>query len=250
MLKLIPLPIFDDNYIWVLHDHRRALAVDPGLAAPLEDFLAAQGLQLSALLVTHHHHDHTGGLAELLASRPDLPVYGPARIAAVNRPLDGGETITVLDQAFEVIAVPGHTLDHLAYHAAPWLFCGDTLFAAGCGRLFEGTPTQMHASLARLGALPADTLVCCTHEYTLSNLKFARAVEPGNAALREREVTEQARRAQGLPTLPSNMALERATNPYLRCSEPGVIGAARHHGATDDTEPEVFAAIRRWKDHF
>ncbi|MBM3116688.1 hydroxyacylglutathione hydrolase [Jeongeupia naejangsanensis] len=250
MLKLIPLPIFDDNYIWVLHDHRRALAVDPGLAAPLEDFLTASGLQLAALLVTHHHLDHTGGLAGLLASRPDLPVYGPARVAGVNRPLVGGETVSVLDHDFDVIPVPGHTLDHLAYYAAPWLFCGDTLFAAGCGRLFEGSATQMHASLTRLGALPADTLVCCTHEYTLSNLKFARAVEPANAELREREVVEQARRAQGLPTLPSNMALERATNPYLRCAEPGVIGAARHHGATDDTEPEVLAAIRRWKDHF
>ncbi|AOY02256.1 hydroxyacylglutathione hydrolase [Jeongeupia sp. USM3] len=249
-MALTPLPIFDDNYIWVLHDDRHALAVDPGLAAPLERFLAGRGLQLAALLVTHHHHDHTGGLAGLVAARPGLPVYGPARVAGVNRPLTGGETVTALGRDFDVLAVPGHTLDHLAYHAAPWLFCGDTLFAAGCGRLFEGTPAQMHASLSRLAALPGDTLVCCTHEYTLSNLKFARAVEPGNADLRERETVEQARRARGLPTLPSSMALERATNPYLRCAEPGVIGAARHHGAIDDTGEEVLAAIRRWKDTF
>ncbi|GHD65645.1 hydroxyacylglutathione hydrolase [Jeongeupia chitinilytica] len=250
MLELTPLPIFDDNYIWVLHDHRRALAVDPGLAAPLEDFLRARDLQLAALLVTHHHHDHTGGLAALAAARPGLPVYGPARVAEVNRPLAGGETVTVLDRDFTVLAVPGHTLDHVAYHAAPWLFCGDTLFAAGCGRLFEGTPAQMYTSLHALAGLPDETLVCCTHEYTLSNLKFAGAVEPDNADIRQRRIDDEDKRRLDLPTLPSTMARERATNPYLRCHEDAVIAAAREHGARDDSPVEVLAAIRRWKDRF
>ncbi|BCL76172.1 hydroxyacylglutathione hydrolase [Jeongeupia sp. HS-3] len=250
MLELTPLPIFDDNYIWVLHDHRRALAVDPGLAAPLERFLAGRGLQLDALLVTHHHHDHTGGLAELVAAHPGIPVYGPARIPEVNRVLAGGETINVLDLSVDVLAVPGHTLDHLAYYGAPWLFCGDTLFGAGCGRLFEGSPAQMYASLSKLAALPPETLVCCTHEYTLSNLKFARAVEPDNIATQDRDDADRAKRAQGQPTLPSTIALERATNPFLRCSEATVIAAASARHANGADPVSVLAAIRSWKDHF
>lgn len=254
-MHLTALPAFSDNYIWLLHDGGDAVVVDPGDAGPVREALASQGLRLRAILVTHHHGDHTGGVAEL-AQGLDGPVYGPADepMPVPVVPLHAGSSLEVLGHRFDVIDVPGHTRGHIAYAQrgadAPLLFCGDTLFSAGCGRLFEGTPAQMHASLARLNALPGDTRVCCAHEYTLSNLRFAAAVEPANEDVVRHRVWCEARRADGLPTLPATLANERLINPFLRCDQPGVVAAARSHGAAGDDGVEVFAALRRWKDQF
>ncbi len=241
----------------MLHDGRQALVVDPGEAAPVMRALDAQRLALGGILVTHHHPDHVDGVDELRAVLHG-PVFGPARerIPQPCTPLADGDHCELLGLRFDVIDVPGHTAGHIAYvhrppdGAAPILFCGDTLFSAGCGRLFEGTAEQMHASLERLAALPGDTRVCCAHEYTLSNLRFAAAVEPGNAAVAEHTVRCEAQRARGEPTLPSTLALERALNPFLRCTEPAVVRVAQALGAADASGPAVFAALREWKNVF
>lgn len=253
-----PIPAFSDNYIWAWHDGHRAAVVDPGEPAGVLKWLAAQGVELDTILLTHHHADHTGGVAAL-RERTGARVIGPVR-EAMPEPLqrvDGGDTVRVLGREFEVIAVPGHTSGHIAYYCAEWLgapclFCGDTLFSGGCGRLFEGTPAQMQASLARLAALPGTTRVCCTHEYTLSNLRFALAVEPDNAALIEYHQTCIGLRAQGRPTLPSNMALEQRINPFLRTTEPGVIDSAKARAPTlSHPDPlSVFTTLREWKNQF
>ena len=242
-MNLTALPAFTDNYIWMLDDGTSAVVVDPGEAAPVQAALDARQLALAAILVTHHHGDHVGGV-DALRSRLSGPVYGPRResIPAPYVALDDGDTVEVLGQRFEVIDVPGHTAGHIAYfHAgrdgAPLLFCGDTLFSGGCGRLFEGTPAQMHASLSKFAALPADTRVCCTHEYTLSNLRFAAAVEPGNGAITAYTQRCQATREAGQPTLPSSMAQELAINPFLRCTQPEVVRMARElAGLSKDPE--------------
>jgi hydroxyacylglutathione hydrolase len=252
----IALPAFTDNYIWLLHDGHRALVVDPGEAPPVLAALDAHRLTLAAILVTHHHPDHVGGLADL---RPRLagPVFGPARerIPGPFTPVHDGDRIEALGLGFEVIEVPGHTAGHVAYlyrpvGEAPILFCGDTLFSAGCGRLFEGTAAQMHASLARLAALPSDTRVCCAHEYTLSNLRFAAAVEPDNPEIAAQVEACRVLRARGLPTLPSSIGREREINPFMRCDVAAVIAAAREHGATDDGGAAVLGALREWKNGF
>ncbi len=256
MPVLTPLPAFSDNYIWMLHDGRTAWVVDPGDAAPVLTALHSHGLALGGILVTHHHADHVGGVQAL---RPVLngPVFGPARerIPEPFTPLNDGDVVELLGLRFQVIDVPGHTAGHIAYAqldaaAEPLLFCGDTLFSAGCGRLFEGTPAQMSNSLARLATMPADTRVCCTHEYTLSNLKFATAVEPGNVDVLHHTRACQALRQAGQPTLPSSMDLERRINPFLRCSEPAVVAAARRQGADNDDAVAVLAALREWKNRF
>ena len=256
-MKLVALPAFSDNYIWMLHDGRQAVVVDPGEAAPVRAVLDAQGLALAAILVTHHHPDHVGGI-DGLRSRLQGPVYGPAREAIPPPfvPLAGGARAEALGQAFQVLDVPGHTAGHIAYFLpargaeAPLLFCGDTLFSGGCGRLFEGTPAQMHASLARLAALPGDTRVCCAHEYTESNLKFALAVEPGNVDLLDYSAACRALRADGQPTLPSTIARERAINPFMRCDAAAVIESATARGAADRSGPAVLGALREWKNQF
>lgn len=255
---MLPLPAFSDNYIWMLHDARHALVVDPGDAAPVLQALHGMGLSLQAILVTHHHGDHVGGVSALREAT-GAAVYGPAR-EPMPEPiarLTGGEAITALGLRFSVIDVPGHTAGHIAYYCAdtdgaPLLFCGDTLFSGGCGRLFEGTPAQMQASLDALAALPGDTRVCCAHEYTLSNLKFARAVEPGNAALSEYITRCEALRQAGQPTLPARMATERAINPFLRTRQASVAQAARGFDArVDPQQPAaVLAALRQWKNEF
>ncbi len=255
-MNLIALPAFFDNYIWMLHDGHHAVVVDPGESAPVIKALDLHKLQLGAILVTHHHADHVGGVDEL-RSRLQGPVYGPRR-ERIPQPcvaLDDGDQINVLGLRFDVIDVPGHTSGHIAYFtqdggAEPILFCGDTLFSGGCGRLFEGTPAQMHHSLSRLADLPGSTRVCCAHEYTLSNLKFARAVEPINHDLTDYIAWCEAQRALGRPTLPSSINTERRVNPFLRCAEPGVALTAQTRGAQTTDPVAVLAALRQWKNEF
>lgn len=256
-MNLVALPAFADNYIWMLHDGPEALVVDPGEAAPVLNALQAHRLTLSRILVTHHHADHVGGLAAL---HPVLSgeVHGPAgeTMPVPVVPVRGEMHSTWRQARITVMDVPGHTAGHVAYvvepgDAAPaMLFCGDTLFSGGCGRLFEGSAEQMHQSLQSLCALPDDTLVCCAHEYTLANLRFALAVEPGNADLIDYQARCSQRRAAGQPTLPSSVALERRINPFLRCEQPAVVAAAQRHGATGTTPVEVLAALRTWKNTF
>ena len=258
-MKLIPLPAFQDNYLWLLHDGRRALVVDPGDASPVLAALGEGGLQLEAILVTHHHPDHVGGV-DALREATGARVFGPARerIPEPLQRLEEGNAIEALGLRFEVIDVPGHTAGHIAYYCAhpgdedaPLLFCGDTLFSGGCGRLFEGTAAQMHDSLGKLAALPGDTRVCCAHEYTLGNLKFATAVEPGNSRLSHYRQQCELRRSHGEPTLPSSIALEREVNPFLRTRIPEVAQAAHAYDAADvNDEVAVFAALRQWKNEF
>lgn len=258
MIQIAALPAFNDNYIWLLQDpaRRRCAVVDPGDSAPVLAWLAEHpGWQLTDILVTHHHKDHTGGVLALkqhCAAR----VLGPAleEIPGRDLALEDGQRIRVLDRDWQVLHVPGHTAGHIALFGEndgqPLLFCGDTLFSAGCGRLFEGTAEQMHASLQRLASLPEQTRVYCTHEYTLSNLRFALAVEPDNAALQHYHAQASALREQGLPTLPSTLALEQAINPFLRVRESTVRRRAEEqaerHLASDS---EVFATLRGWKDN-
>lgn len=237
MSSLLPVPAFDDNYIWLLHDGIQALIVDPGDAAPVHAVLAQYHLTLVAILLTHHHGDHTGGITAL-CSRYGVPVYGPANSPAhglITHPLENGDSVVVGNWQFAVIAVPGHTLDHIAFHSIDEniLFCGDTLFSAGCGRVFEGTHEQMYHSLQRLAVLPEDTCICCAHEYTLSNLRFAAAVEPQNVEISGYMLQCEKLQRDGLPTLPSTMGLEKSINPFLRCQN-----------------AEEFAMRREWKNRF
>ena len=259
MLKIDALPAFTDNYIWLLQDpeQRTCVAVDPGDAGPVQAWLDAhRDWRLTDILITHHHHDHVGGVLQL-KERHGAKVHGPAEetIPGRDNALTDGQSIEVLGHRFEVIEVPGHTSGHIAYYhddpKEPLLLSGDTLFAAGCGRLFEGTAAQMFSSLQRLTALPANTRIYCTHEYTLSNLRFAQAVEPDNPEIGERlEQVIRLRDAKRI-TLPSELRIEHATNPFLRSAEGAVAAAAsRHAGRQLDTPENVFAALRAWKDSF
>jgi hydroxyacylglutathione hydrolase len=258
--ELVAIPAFSDNYIWMLHNGTDAVVVDPGEAAPVIKTLHEKGLTLAAILVTHHHADHIGGIDELKSSLhlpADFIVYGPAgeHIPQTTHELTEGDHIEVLGLQFEIIDVPGHTAGHIAYAQrgephAPLLFCGDTLFSAGCGRLFEGTPAQMFDSLSKLSALPADSRVCCTHEYTLSNLRFAAAVEPGNVTRAAYHERCNALRAAGHITLPSSLALELQINPFLRCQQEEVVTQALAHGAASADPVHVFAALREWKNNY
>jgi len=255
LMVLHPLPAFSDNYIWCLHDGRNALVVDPGEADGVLGWLHEQKLQLRTVLITHHHPDHTGGVDALRAAT-GAEIIGPMRerLPEPVRRVGGGEHIEALGLNFEVIDVPGHTSGHIAYFApqvdgAPLLFCGDTLFSGGCGRLFEGTPAQMHASLTRLASLPEDTRVCCTHEYTLSNLAFARTVDPGNGELSDYASHCQQLRSQNFPTLPSSIGLEKRINPFLRTHQAALMQAASVRAGEPQNDPiSVFAVLREWKN--
>ena len=258
MTTIIPIPAFADNYIWLLRDGPHAAVVDPGEARPVLDYLEREGLSLAAVLATHHHNDHVGGIEDLLAAYP-APVFGPAHetIPRIAHALEDGAVVSLpgMPVRLRVIDIPGHTAGHIAYFGdvggEPSLFCGDTLFAAGCGRIFEGTPAEMWASLCTLAALPGGTHVYCGHEYTLANLRFALAVEPENQALWERQAQAQAMRERGLPTLPSTIALEHATNPFLRAGLAHVrAAAAAHAGHAIADDVESFTVLRAWKNAF
>ncbi len=258
-LSLVALPAFADNYIWMLHDGKRALVVDPGDADVVFEALKRLSLRLETILVTHHHIDHTGGV-DALRETTGAMVFGPLTEAMPEpiRRLEGGDKVQAMGLNFDVIDVPGHTSGHIAFYAdsadsadsAPLLFCGDTLFSGGCGRLFEGTPAQMLDSLTKLASLPSHTRVCCTHEYTLSNLKFARAVEPNNAALIQYQAECVALREAKVPTLPSTIAKELQINPFLRSDQAEVVHAAQQLDPTATDAVAVFTAIRQWKNNF
>lgn len=252
---LTALPAFQDNYIWGLSLDGQALLVDPGDATMADDWLAREGLALAAILVTHHHADHTAGLAALRQGHPEAPVFGPDEdIAGLDHLLAGGETLDLPPfGTVRVLPVPGHTRHHLAFHlpAERLLFCGDALFSAGCGRLFEGSPADLQASLDTLAALPPATRICCAHEYTLANLRFAAAVEPSNLRLAARERQALELRERGLPTLPVTLGEELGYNPFLRTREPAVVTRASLEAGQDLTPGQaVMAVLRRWKDVF
>ncbi|WP_227370604.1 hydroxyacylglutathione hydrolase [Halomonas sp. M20] len=255
MLSVIPIPAFNDNYIWLLRQDSTTdvAVVDPGDAKPVIQYLERENLTLSTILITHHHHDHTGGLPEL-TKRYSPRVIGPnnPQIKEIQERVSDGDDFRVLGRRFEVMAVPGHTLDHIAFlgpGTPSLLFCGDTLFCGGCGRLFEGTPEQMQASLSRLASLSEDTLVFAAHEYTLANLRFAQAAEPDNK-IRDR-LMKECQRARDLdrPTLPSTIGRERQINPFLRVDSETLRSTASAHGSTDTAE-STFATLRAWKDNF
>jgi hydroxyacylglutathione hydrolase len=259
-LEYVPVPAFEDNYIWLVSDGRYAVAVDPGEAAPVRAYLAKRGWRLSAILLTHHHQDHVGGVADLLNGQ-DVPVYGPAgeAIEHLTYRLKSGDRVSIAEPALElgVLDVPGHTRGHIAYFQAadpagtPHVFCGDTLFACGCGRLFEGTPAQMLKSLDELAALPGATQVHCAHEYTLSNIRFALACEPNNGQLQAWRDEASALRQRGVPTLPTTIAHERAVNPFLRSDSLAIHATLAEQ--LHETVPDRLAAftlMREWKNRF
>ncbi|MCP5292857.1 MAG: hydroxyacylglutathione hydrolase [Burkholderiales bacterium] len=260
-LRIYPIPAFRDNYIWIIHNTTSATVIDPGDAHPVLDYLQSNKLQLESILITHHHSDHTGGNGMLL-DRFDVPIYGPIHetIPTVTHPLQGGDTVHLppLSLSLAVIDVPGHTSGHIAYFGSlpgpekkNILFCGDTLFACGCGRLFEGTPLQMYQSLQKLTDLPEDTLVYCTHEYTLSNISFARTVEPSNSDLQQFEHHASQLRNRNQATIPTNIATEKNCNPFLRCNQSEIIKMASQYAGKKLSEPlDIFIALREWKNNF
>jgi len=257
MINITPIPAYSDNYIWLIQfgDHQ-AVVIDPGDAAPVQKALQQQGLQLTAILITHNHWDHINGI-EALLDQHQVPVYGPASAPKSNQtpglshPCMAGERIQIGELDLKVMDVPGHTQDHIAFYGHQILFCGDTLFAAGCGRLLGGSAEQLHDSLNKIAKLPIDTDIYCTHEYTLNNLKFAQTVEPGNKQIMQRIISETEKRQQGRPTLPSTLELELATNPFLRCQSDEVISSAEKFSAKTLTSPaQVFKTLRYWKDGF
>jgi hydroxyacylglutathione hydrolase len=246
---------FRDNYIWLISDSatRQALVVDPGDARPVLTTLQTEQLNLAGILVTHHHSDHSGGIRQLVEQYPKIPVFGPKNesIAGITVPVQEGNIVTVagISMQFQVLDLPGHTRGHVGFYSPGVLFCGDVLFSVGCGRLFEGTPAQMWTSLSKISSLPEETLMYCAHEYTLDNIAFAKWVEPHNTALLQREQEAHLLQDQDLPTVPSQLAVEKQTNPFLRSEVATVIHAAEHFaGRTLTSATEVFATIRHWKD--
>ncbi|TQV86761.1 hydroxyacylglutathione hydrolase [Aliikangiella coralliicola] len=259
-MAITPIPAFNDNYLWLLDNGVDAIVVDPGDAAPVDAYLKSNNLNLAAILITHHHGDHIGGVPRL-KQMYGCRTYGPSNdsVNGLDYRLDQGDSITIeeLGLSFQVIDVPGHTRGHIAYFmpesslCTNGLFCGDTLFSGGCGRLFEGTPQQMWQSMQKILSLPENTKIYPAHEYTLSNLKFASEVEPQNQHLTHYIEKVKALRELNQPSLPSELSVEKQVNPFLRIREPSVISSAMHRVSRDTlSEPEVFAVIRQWKDSF
>jgi len=253
---ILALPAFNDNYIWMIihRESNQAVVVDPGDAHVVSETLSTFDFKLHGILITHHHWDHVNGVEELV-KQYSVPVYGPnnPKLAYIDHILYDEDVITLepLQLRFQVMTVPGHTLDHIAYFGQEWLFCGDTLFSGGCGRLFEGTPAQLYQSLQRMAKLPPETRVYCAHEYTLRNLEFAQLIEPNNQQLLERLQKVRHLRERGLPTIPSTITTENEINPFLRCNQPIVVAAAEKFCETRlGDQIAVFAALRRWKDTF
>lgn len=256
MLTITAIPAFSDNYIWLMSQKGNAWVVDPGDATPVIETLNAQSLSLEGILITHHHRDHTGGINQLLEQWPKAKVFAPHsdKIPTATHRVSEGDTLKLLGVKLSVLEVPAHTLDHIAYfcdnlRGSPAVFCGDTLFSGGCGRVFEGTYTQMHHALQKLATLPNSTAIYCTHEYTLANLNFAKEIEPNNDALEKRLDFVRMLRSDGTITLPSQLSLEKNINPFLRCDQPEVIQAAKQINSASN-EVEVFSAIRELKDNF
>ncbi|MCW8931306.1 MAG: hydroxyacylglutathione hydrolase [Gammaproteobacteria bacterium] len=255
MINIKAIPAFSDNYIWMLHaeEQKQVVLVDPGEAQQILHLVKTQHIEPVAILLTHHHADHTGGVSQLLKKFPDMKIYGPEKekISSMTHPLKEDDEVFIpeINARFKVIDVPGHTSGHIAYYSPGILFCGDTLFACGCGRVFEGTMAQMEHSLSKLALLPAETMVYCAHEYTLDNIGFAKWVEPDNKNLLQREIEDNNKRKQEIPTVPSTLEMELKTNPFLRYKTPEVIEAAeKFSGKKLTTNAEVFGAIRYWKD--
>lgn len=262
MLSIVPIPAFSDNYIWLITSSaqasRRAFVVDPGDAGPVIGYMEEHQLTLAGILLTHHHPDHVGGVEKLLDyAGMGVSVIGPDndKIPYISRYVKEGDRLEVLGVGFDVIEVPGHTLDHIAFYTdqtpAPSLFCGDTLFVAGCGRIFEGTAAQMYESLSKLASLPGNTVFYCAHEYSLSNLRFAQVVEPEREALESYVAECEELRRQNTPTLPSTIAKELDINPFLRSKQASVKAAAEAYSGEQLDDPvEVFRVTREWKDNF
>jgi len=266
MLKISAIPAFSDNYIWCIYNDqsKQAIIVDPGSAQAVEDFLSENQLELEAILITHHHPDHVGGVNHLKKTYSSKVIgFKHAKLSFIDHAVTQGDEIKLLDSHFQVLEVPGHTLDHIAYfspastnesqnqHTQPWLFCGDTLFSGGCGRLFEGTPEQMHSSLAKFSALPKDTEIYCAHEYTLSNLDFAKSLMPNNSDLQDYAEHCAALREQLKPTIPSTLDIELKINPFLRMGDKSLIDKLKLENYSSETTPEeIFAAVRKAKDTF
>ena len=255
MINIEPIKAFDDNYIWLMTTNEGSIVIDPGESINLLKAIEQKNLKLDAILITHHHYDHTGGIEELLMKYPNLKVYGPNNnLDSIKSRLIDGEILNVIGIDFKVIEIPGHTLDHIAYYAninnSPILFCGDTLFAGGCGRVFEGTFDQMYESLMKLKKLPQNTRIYCGHEYTINNLKFAKAVEPDNVDLIKRYNDAINLRKNNKPTLPSTLSIELKTNPFLRAEKNNVQKIISNKFKTGFSEKEIFTALRQWKDNF
>ncbi|EAR54831.1 putative hydroxyacylglutathione hydrolase GloB [Photobacterium sp. SKA34] len=252
MLTVKSIPAFNDNYIWLIHNKdNHCVVVDPGDATPVLETIDKFGFTLDAILITHHHHDHIGGISELKRRFPSTKVVGPVNepIPGLTQPVEDGDQVDIFGERFMVLSVPGHTLGHVAYVGDEKLFCGDTLFSAGCGRLFEGTPAQMFNSLQKIATLPDETEVFCAHEYTASNLAFALVAEQGNPHLQQYRDKVIRLRANGKSTLPSTLSQEKRINPFLRCDQPSIKRSVADK-AYDNSDLETFAALRRWKDKF
>ena len=252
-IHIMPIKAFQDNYIWCFHDTQNAIVVDPGAADPVISMLNSQGFKLTGILITHWHFDHIGGVEKLL-SFSQCPVYGPdsSKIDCISEIVTENDTINLLGCGFEIITVPGHTLDHIAFFCADyaWLFCGDTLFAGGCGRMFEGSAKMFYASLQKLVKLPRNTQIFCAHEYTLNNLAFAETVEPDNQDIKKRiMITTNTLSDKGC-SLPSTIDDELKTNPFIRVDNVSVIESALNQGAQSSNPIDIFAALREWKNHF